>query len=753
MLFATIETVSAQSEAEIAAARSLAQQYGYSQSEIDNYINNRGTNPVEQTVITGQGSSTLTQNDEPFIEVIPAVEPDLGKAPSDIFGHDFFISKGLGMIPTYNAPAPESYIIGAGDEVSIDLWGSATKSISGIVAKDGSINVSGYGPVYLAGMTVANAEKALRSRLSQVYSGLANGTTNLKLSLGRIKGVTVNVLGEVNAPGVYNMPSLSSVVSAVYMAGGITESASVRCINLYREGRLVAVFDLYKFIFNGEYDAGLRLRENDIISVSSHQNIVKINGAVVRPMKYEMLDGESVADLVKYAGGFETLAAGMVHIDRRTSDVSLAYDVLKDNLSSFSLEGGDEAYAPGTRVRYKNRLAVAGAVLHGGVYTLSDEIKSVKDLVLAAGGLTEDAYTERAYISRYDKSDKLYMVGFNLDDVMSGRQDVLLQSNDSLHIFAGVDLRPEYTVEIRGEVNVPGVFEYAEGMTLSDLIVMAGGATASAAMSAIEIASRGDDKHGKVVDLNIEANPEQADYVLQPYDMVFIRRYSYHRPQQTIEVSGEVYYPGTYVIEKSTVRLSDVINRAGGLNMDGYAGGATLTRFLSEEEYARLETAVKIANRQVGDSLSVTMDEIGDSFAIAINLEEALKHPGSTYDIVLRTGDVLNVPQYTNTVKISGAVLYPNTVTFDEKFTWRDYVSQAGGFVKGAIKRKVYTVYMNGMAASRGKHMVMKPGMEIVVPVSDPDEKKGLSVAEIAALASSTSSIAYMAALLINVLK
>jgi len=749
LLAGAVNVVSAQSAAEIAAARSLAQQYGYSQNEIDNFINKeQGVDPMNgnQNQLVPEGEAALT-------EIQPAVEPDPEAAPSDIFGHDFFVSKGLGMIPTYNAPAPESYILGVGDEVNIDLWGSATTSISGIIVKDGSINVSGYGPVYLAGLTVASAEKALKSRLSKVYNGLLDGTTSLKLSLGRIKGVTVNVLGEVNAPGVYNMPSLSSVVSAIYMAGGVTESASVRCINLYRAGKLVAVFDLYKFIFNGEYDPELRLRENDIISVASHQNIVTIDGAVVRPMKYEMLPDENVSELVKYAGGFESLASGMVHVDRRTSEVFLSFDVEKGDLSSFSLEAGDEAYAPGTRIRYENRLAVAGAVLHGGVYSLSDKIKTVKDLVLAAGGLTDDAFTERAYISRFDKTEKPYIVGFNLADVMSGKTEIALQSNDSLRVFAEIDLRPEATVEIRGEVNAPGVFDYAEGMTLGDLILMGGGLTSGAAISAIEIASRGNDEHGKVADIDLEAEPEKMGLELKPYDMVFIRRYSYHKEQQTVEVQGEVNFPGTYVIEKSTVRLSDVVERAGGLNADGYAKGASLTRLLTPEEYARLEVAVEIANKQIGDSTNVTMDEIGDTYTIAINLEEALKNPGSSYDMTLKTGDVLNIPQFSNTVKISGAVLYPNTVTFNEKFKCKDYISQAGGFVKGAIRRKTYAVYMNGMAASKGKHMVMEPGMEIVVPRVDAAEGKGLSVAEIAALASSTSSIAYMAALLINVLK
>lgn len=753
VLLAFAWAASAQSASEIAAARTLAKQYGYSESEINGFITAAGVQNPQNPGVPPVG---VTPTGEELAIVTPAKEPDPEREPSEVYGHDFFFSEGMGMIPLYNAPAPESYILGAGDEVTIDIWGAATQSVTDVIAKDGSVRVPSYGPVYIAGMTVANAEKALKSRLARVYGGLSGGSSNLKLSLGRIKGVTVNVIGEVAVPGVYNLPSLSSVVSAIYMAGGITEEGSVREITLYREGKAAAVFDLYAFIFDGKYDAGLRLQENDIISVASRRNIVTVGGAVVRAMKYEMRDGETISDLVKFAGGFEALAArSVVHVDRMMAEIDCAYDVPQESMGTFPLVSGDEVYVSGSRVRYKNRLAIAGAVRHGGVYALSDQVSTVKDLIDLAGGLTPDAYTDRAIIVRTDEAENPYTMGFSLKDVVEGRVSVPLQSNDSIKIFAIADLRQPSTVEIRGEVNEPGTFDYGEGMTVGDLILMASGFTERAAPMSIEVASRGKDDVGKVTSIDLEADPSLVDFPLEPFDMVFVRRYAYHRPQQTIQIDGEVNYPGTYVIEKSTVRLSDVIARAGGINDNGYAKGAKLTRVLSEEEYARLLAAVEIVENQMdSDSTSVDIQEIGDSFTIAIDLEEALANPGSAADVTLREGDILDVPQLNNTVKISGAVLYPNTVTFMPGYSWKDYVSQAGGFLKGARKGKTYVVYMNGSAAAKGnKNFKMEPGMEIVVPKIDEEQRHQVSMTEIAALASSTSSIAYMAAILLNMFK
>ena len=779
----------AQTETEIQAAKAMARSYGYSNDEINQVMNRVNGNAGQNGQVVTGAQNVNPQMGYPAGQYIPGQTPygtvavpptsnvavnmgditnpnttvmpiDGRKAPSsNIYGHDFFISDGLALIPSVNAPVPASYVLGPGDEVVIDIWGNSNANYTRTIGNDNAISIQGIGPIYLGGMTLADAEKHLKSKMATIYSGLRGSGTYLRISIGKIRGVTVYVLGEVYTPGVYTLPSLSSIATAIYMAGGIMQHGSVRNINLYRQSELKGTFDLYDYIFKGKYDTNLRLQDGDIISVGPTGNLAAVGGALNRfDLKYEMKEGETVQDLINYAGGFTVNAhRDLVHIDRMGAKIGESFDVAKDDFGTFRVCAGDSLFVSSTVLKYGNRVHITGSVLHPGPYAISDKVKTLSQLIEAAGGVQEGTYNARGYIARRDAEMKPMNVSFSLENVLKGVEDIDLVRDDSVRVFTVLELQDSVVVSVQGEVNLPGDFEYRNGLTLGDVILMAGGLTEGGDLANVEIATRGREEKGSVRHFNLVTNPEANDEVLYPYDMVFIRTKVNYRELQTVTVTGEVKYPGTYAIEKNSVRLSDVISRAAGFTDDAYVKGAILKRLMTDEEIAKQELALNIAQNQTANPMDTTIldvKKIGDSFTIGIDLNEAVKNPGSYADIILRSGDIIDVPQMNNTVKISGGVYFPNTVAYNPSYSWRDYVDRAGGFVKGARKTKTYAIYMDGSAAVRGSNKFkMEPGMEIVVPQITETEGRKISLAEIASLTSSVSSIAYMAAILINLLK
>ena len=777
----------AQTETEIQAAKAMARSYGYSNDEINQVMNrmngtgginngqvvNGATNqmgyPAGQYIPgqTAYGTVAYPQTSNVAVPVGDITQPNTmvmpiegRKAPSSvIYGHDFFISDGLALIPSVNAPVPASYVLGPGDEVVIDIWGNSNANYTRTIGNDSAITIQGIGPIYIGGMTLADAEKHLKSKLSTLYSGLRGAGTYLRISIGKIRGVTVYVLGEVYTPGVYTLPSLSSIATAIYMAGGIMQYGSVRNICLYRQNELKGTFDLYDYIFKGKYDTNLRLQDGDVISVASSGNLASVGGALNRfDLKYEMKDGETVQDLINYAGGFTVNAhKDLVHIDRINGPVGESFDVAKADFGTFPVCAGDSLFVSSFTVQYGNRVHITGSVNHPGPYSISDNLRTLRQLINAAGGVKEGTYQARGYISRKDADLKPVIVSFSIDDVIAGRSDIDLVREDSVRVFSVIELQDSVIVSVQGEVNMPGDFEYRQGLTLGDVILMAGGLTDGGDLANVEIATRGREEKGAVKHFNLVADPSGNDEILYPYDMVFIRTKVNYRELQTVTVTGEVKYPGTYAIEKNSVRLSDVISRASGFTDDAYVKGATLKRLMTDEEIAKQELAMDIARNQTANPMDTTIldvKKIGETFTIGIDLNEAVRKPGSYADIILRSGDIIDVPQMNNTVKISGGVYFPNTVAYNPSYSWRDYVDKAGGFVKGARKTKTYAIYMDGSAAVRGSSKFkMEPGMEIVVPQITETEGRKISLAEVASLTSSVSSIAYMAAILINLLK
>lgn len=798
----------AQSAADIELAKQMAKQQGYSEAQIEAMINkqygnnkngelnnkesvsglNRNMHVQQQQMqmqqqqqqmqmsygVAGRGEENFEMRD-PLADSLGfpnGVIPKLPKGADLIYGHNIFKNKNLTFVPSYNIPTPENYRLSGGDEVVIDIWGDVISNITTTISPDGSVNIPNLGPVYIAGQTVKQAEKSLKQYLSKIYSGLANEepTTYAKVSLGKTRTVTVNVVGDVEKPGSYTLPSLSTIASAVYLSEGPTDLGTIREIKLFRNNKLVATFDVYEFIENGTYNSNVKLEDNDVISVAPYSGLVTVLGGVKRPMKYEIKPGETLDKLLAYAAGFsENANSKSVHIDRVYSDFAdgatgESFDVPAEQFASFQLKDGDVITVNTAGEQYKNRVKIAGAVWYPGTYSISGKTTNLKELIQAAGGLRDDAHTDKGFVVRFGKNREKEQVSFSVNDVILGKQSVALAPDDSVQIFSRDSLIQERTVRIYGEVNDPDEFEFREGMTIGDIILMAGGLNDAATLSMVEVARRMpnnmdatdanlSDTVAMVMQYNLLKNPADADVTLKPFDMVFVRRSTSFKPQQAITVEGEVNYPGTYVIEKNIVRLSDIVGRAQGVNGDAYVKGAKLTRTLTEEEVERLEVAMKIAKQQATDSTALEEMTIGESFSIAIDLEKALANPGSVYDVVLRDGDVIDVPKLNSTVKISGAVLYPNTVAYEPNKGWSYYLSNAGGTTPIGVKRKAYMVHMNGSVATRGnKNFKVQPGTEIIIPAKDRSTQ-GQSLSSILGVASTTASLAAMVTTIINQVK
>lgn len=768
----------AQSAQEIEMAKKMAKSYGYSDAEINAMMGKKdggaagqkagATKKIER--VPAQGANMTGQEgmegDMAFMNILMSAQAiDSTKI---VFGHEIFKSPNLNFIPSYNMPTPESYKISAGDELVLDIWGAVYLNITQDVSPEGSITIPDVGPIYLNGLTIAQAEARLKSHLSGFYSGMGgkNPNTFLRVSLGKIRSFSINVVGDAEKPGTYTLPSLSNVFSALYLAGGPKEIGSVRDIRLYRNNKLYKTFDVYDFIVGGDFTSNVRLEDNDLIVVRPYVNKVSMKGAVKREMNYEMVEGETVKDLLKYCGGFSKDAIDKhVVVTRVKGDKRQSFNVLAAEFASFKLEDGDEIVVSSNADRNKNKVIISGGVWTPGTYAISESVMTLKQLIDFAGGLLPEAYNERGYIERFSSANDTIAVNFSVKNVMAGTEEVLLNNRDRVVIFTNPELVNRTKINTYGELNSPGDFVFRPGMTLGDVILLSDGYTVGAAISNIDVARRNfndgskseSDTVSTVFNFDLLANPEDENFELAPYDMVFVRVAPNYKKQTMVSVAGEVIFPGNYVVEKNVVRVSDIIKKAGGFNQDAFVEGAVIQRRLTEEEILKATKAMEFAKEKMQDSLAIgSLDEMDltESFTVGIDMQKAVSHPGSYADVILRPGDVINIPKMNNTVKISGGVLFTNVVAYDPDMSVKDYIDMAGGYVKGARKYDTYIVYMNGTLTRRGSKMGMKvrPGAEIVVPVKDLKNRNRISAGEIMSLASSTASIATMVVSMVNLL-
>ena len=688
---------------------------------------------------------------------------------SQIFGHDVFTNRNLTFEPSINLATPVDYRLGPGDEVIIDVWGASENTIRQSISPEGTIQVSGLGPVQLSGMTVKDANAYLQREFSKIYSGISGSepTSQIKLTLGDIRTIQINIMGEVAVPGTYTLSSFSSVFHALYRAGGVNKIGSLRSIKVVRNGKTIADLDVYDYLMKGKMKDDIRLQEGDVIIVNPYESLVRIAGKVKRPMFYEMEPTETVATILNYAGGFTGDAyKKAVRIIRKSGREHQVYNVDEMDYSVFRLDDGDSISVDAVLKRFENRVEIRGAVYRSGLYELSGTVNTVKQLIKKAEGLRGDAFLNRALLDRENEDLSHEVIAVDLGGLLKGTvADIPLQKNDILYIPSIHDLKEEETISIHGEVANPGTFLFSKNMTIEDLLVQSGGLLEAAATTKVDITRRIKDPKstsfssvlGKTYSFDIKDGlvvGGEGDFHLEPFDEVYVRKSPAYRKQQNVVVAGEVLFGGNYALVKKNERLSDLISKAGGITPDAYVKGARLIRKMTEEEQRRQADAVRMARMGEGkDSISVEKLNISDTYTVGINLEKAISNPGSDFDLVLREGDVLFIPEYINTVKISGAVMYPNTVLYKRGESLRYYINQAGGYGNLAKKKKAYVVYMNGTVSrlkSRDKKAI-EPGCEIIVP--SKEEKKRMSTAEILGMGSTTASIAAMIATMVNLFK
>lgn len=673
-----------------------------------------------------------------------------------VFGRNVFNNRNLTFAPSENIATPANYTLGPGDEVVIDIWGTNQNTIRQTISPDGFINIPDVGVIGLNGMTVKEADSYLRRKLSQIYSvDGEDAASEIKLTLGSIRTIQVNVMGEVAVPGTYYLSSLSNVYHALYRAGGFSALGSLRNIELIRNGKKVEEIDIYDFIIKGKSPEDISLQEGDIILVPTYEMLVDISGNVKRPMIYEMKDGETVEDIIGYAGGFMgnayTPNLNMVRQNGREYQV---YTIDQNEYPSFALMDGDAISVGAMIDRFENKLEVKGAVYRPGIYQLGDKISTLKQLIKAADGIKGDAFTNRALIHREREDYTLEVIPVDLKAVLNGSaSDIELKPNDVLYVPSIHDLQDVGTITVTGEVAKPGTFVYAENTTLEDIIMQAGGLLESASTARIDVSRRIKDSEsttetetiGEVFTFSFKDGyiiDGDRTFVLQPYDHVTIRRSPGYMPQTTVAVTGEVVFPGTYTLTQKEERLSDLVAKAGGVNSWAYVKGARLVRRMNADERARLNAAIEMIDG-ARDSISRDMINSSEYYSVGIDLQAAIASPGSEADVVLREGDRLVVPEYTSTVKISGNVMYPNVVSYNENMSVKDYVAQAGGYAFKSKKSKAYIVYMNGNVAKAKKLSkdLVEPGCEIVIPKKQIREGQLQNILSIATTATSLSSM------------
>lgn len=786
------------SDAQIQKYIDQAAQSGYSEAEIELALKSRGLPQAQidklksrMAKLQSGSAKSGTSFDRARTRETPQIETgDLVKFLTDdydeildreelekhkrVFGYKLFNSETLTFEPNLNIPTPKNYTLGPGDEVIIDVWGASEQTYQEIISPEGYIKIPNIGPIYLNGLAIERATDRIKNRLSQIYSGLksrqgAAPNTFAQVSLGQLRTIRIHVIGEAQRPGSFNVSSLATMAHALYLSGGPNYHGSMRNIEIIRNNKLYKSVDIYDFLMNGTLSNNVILKDGDIIRIKPYINRIEVTGEVKREGIYETIDGESFSKLIEYTGGFtENAYTEIIKVRRNEKGEKLFADLTLEELSKEKTRNGDQVIVQGILQRYANRIQIKGAVFREGEFELVEGL-TVKKLIDLAEGLRGDAFMERGLIYRTNEDYSYSVLSFNLRNLIKGTEnDIELIREDLVQISSIYDLNDEYYVNIVGEVKSSGTFPYFQEMTVEDLIIRAGGLRASASGSRVEVARRMQSIEEKEasqtaeiftfsISKNLELNRDDSKFILQPFDQVFIRKSPGYEAQVTIKIEGEVIYPGLYALKKKNERISELIQRSGGLTSDGYAEGATLIRRTefnppktteqlrlenlaqllesvdkrAKEEDFTLESEAELLQQKRLQNVQNELDEynvnedagIGregirmkrerlnelvnrDSIKLAasalqyetigINLEEILKIPGSKYDLILQDGDILSIPRQLQTVRMRGEFLYPITVRHDEGFKFKDYVSKAGGFSENARKKKSYILYANG---------------------------------------------------------
>lgn len=722
---------------------------------VDNAIGDVRDRMRTNNEVTDNEIVTLERSDAPVVVAEP-----LAPSGKRVFGRDIFNNKLLTFEPQMNIATPQNYVLGPGDQLVLDIYGASQESLKLTVSPDGDVTIPDFGPVQVSGLTVAAAQEKIRARVGEYYQ-----SSNIKMALGQTRTIMVNVMGEVQVPGTYTLSAFATVFHALYRAGGINGLGTLRNIRVFRQGRQISVVDVYEFILNGRLAGNVRLQDNDVIQVGPYESLVEIEGSVKRPMAYELRKEESLSSLLKYSGGFAADAyKEALQVQRKSGQMKSIHTVEEFDFVDFRMKDGDVVTVDAIYDRYSNMVEIKGAVFRPGMYELGEKVNSVRTLVQRAAGLTEEAFTGRAIMRRMKPNRTQEVLSFDLGSILDGTAaDIPLKNEDVLFVPTQAEHQNLRTLTITGEVVFPGTYEFADDMTLEDFVLQAGGLTDRASVVKIDVSRRLRDPQATEAGLEIAKTftfalkdnyvvDGQAGFVLEPYDIVQVRRSPVFQDPIRVQVEGEIAFQGSYTMEQKNQRLSDLVKAAGGFVPGAYVRGARLVRHMTEDERARMQELVRLARQSADGNNSISLAKIAmsETYTVGIHLDEAVAHPGSSQDIELMDGDRLVIPRFNHTVRISGDVNAPNTVAFEEGENYKYYIRQAGGFGDRAKKRHAYIVYQNGTMAL-AKEGKIEPGCEVVV--LSKARRDSLSLGQWLGIGTSAASLATMFATVANLVK
>ena len=739
-------------------------------SQYAQQITKRGLDDTVDNAI-GNAQARMRTNNEPNDNAITAsggaeapryVPEAMSPSGKRVFGRDIFNNKSLTFEPQMNIATPQNYVLGPGDQLVIDVYGDTQKSEQLTVSPDGDVTVPEYGPIHVAGLSVASAQKRVRSRLGSYYQ-----SSDIKVTVGQTRSIMVNVMGEVRTPGTYTLSAFATVFHALYMAGGISNLGTLRNIKVFRQGRQISSVDVYEFILNGRLAGNVRLQENDVIQVGPYESIVEIDGSVKRPMAYELRKNESLATLLKYAGGYTNNAyKKSMRVVRNNGRMKSVFNVEEFEMNAFKMTDGDVVTVDRILDRFENMVEVKGAVFRPGMYNLGDKVNSIRSLIETADGLTEEAMVSRAVLRRMKPNRTQEVISIDLKGILDGTAaDVPLENEDILFIPTQAEHQNLHTLTISGEVIFPGTYEYADNMTIEDLILQAGGLTDNASTVKVDVSRRIIDPEATTSTMEVaqtftfSINPNfevegNRSFTLQPYDAVSVRRSPVSAVPFTAHVGGEIAFAGSYTLEQKNQRLSDLVKAAGGTIPGAYVRGARLIRTMTADERARMQEVIEMARQSAAisskDSIALDQLALSTTYSVGIHLDEALANPGCDEDVELQDGDRLIIPRFNHTVKISGDVLKPNTVALKDHKDYKYYVEQAGGYGKRARKSHTFIIYQNGTIAKASKGKI-EPGCEVVVPTKGP--KDATAIQQWIGMSTSLASLATMFISVANLIK
>ncbi|MEX2428328.1 MAG: SLBB domain-containing protein [Bacteroidales bacterium] len=775
------------SNSQIRQIMQRAEQSGMTESQMNAALLTRGMSPAElqklekrlNSMRAGQTSievadrnrevSSSAGQEDIFSSISEASSPARPTGPARrIFGYEIFRNENLTFEPSLNIPTPPDYQIGPGDELVVDIWGASQQNYQLPVSPEGTVYIENLGPINVNGLTIEKASDRILHRLRSIYSGLAGPDRNTyaEVTLGDARTITVHMIGEVNLPGTFTISAFASVFNALYASGGPSVTGSFRNIELIRNNELIATLDMYDFLLKGTLENNIRLQDQDIIKVNHYHTRVDITGEIKRPGLYELKDHEALlGKLIEFSGGFTDKAfQKRLTVYRKTDTERKIVDLNKDEINAFNLIDGDSIPVSQILQRFENRVTIDGAVFRPGEFALNGGL-TLSELIAKAEGLREDAFLQRALIYRTGDDLTLEIIPVDLRAVMGGQEpSIQLQKDDMVSISSIFDLKEEFYVAITGEVNQRGTYPFMENSTLEDLIVMAGGLKESASLSRVEVARRqkeadAEESRGMIAEIfyfdinkSLELTEEGEKFILEPFDQVYIRKSPGYETEQVITLTGEVEFPGNYSLSSKKERISDLIARAGGLTYEAYPAGARLIRKVEGNRRVR-RRALESLVRESEDPLVFDIDD-EDEQAIGIDLEKILESPGSKYDLFARKGDRIEIPKEMQTVRLTGALLYPITVRYDKRYSFNRYISMSGGFAQDAKKSKAYVIYANGSVAKTtnllffNAYPKIEPGAEIMVP-RKPDKER-MSTQEAIGISSALTSMALIIVTIIN---